>query len=92
MIQRLLSALGYPVLDLDAVSRAMAGKVLQDFDPVTLDPLTCTQYFRTRYMRLVSDYGLPADACVDVAERAWRIVAQARDVPVNVPQMVELYD
>ena len=91
-MQRLLMSLGYAVLDMDAVARAMASRVLSDFDPVTLDPLTCTQYFRTRYMRLVSDYGLPADACVDVADRAWRIVAKARDIPVNVPLLVELYD
>ena len=92
MMQRILSALGYAVLDLDAVANAMASRVLQDFDPVTLDPTSCVQYFRTKYMRWVAEYGMPADACNDVADRAWRVVAKARDVPINVPQMVELYD
>jgi len=92
MTRWILARLGFAVIDLDAVARSLASKVLQDFDPVTLDQLSCTQFFKTRYMRLSAEYGLPADAVDEVASRSWAIVAKARDVPVNVPPMVELYD
>ena len=92
MMQRLLMALGYACMDVDAVASTMAQTVLNDFEPETLDPASCVRYFKVRYLRLCNEYGLPHDAVDAVATKAWAIVAKARGVPVNIPQMVELYD
>ena len=92
MTRWLLSRLGYATLDLDAVARAMAANVLRDYDAETLDPASAVQYFRTRYMRLVSEYGLPPECVNDVASRAWAIVAATRNVPSTVPASFALYD
>lgn len=79
-------------LDTDAVARALAGKVLQDFSPDELDPSGTVQHLRTRYMRLVAEYGLPAGACNAVADRAWAIVAHARSIPTYLPNAFAFYD
>lgn len=92
MMQWILARLGFAVVDLDAVAKAMAGKVIADYDPIFLDPQSTIQFFRTKYMRMVIEFGLPAEACNDVADRAWRIVAAARGVPATVPQAFALYD
>lgn len=73
-------------LDLDAVARALASPVLRDYDADELDRTATIHYIRTRYMRLVADYGLPAGACDEVADRALRyIVATAKVRPLNLP-------
>lgn len=92
MTRWLLARMGYATLDLDAVARALASPVLRDFEPETLDAYSTVQYLRTRYMRLVADVGLPADCCNEVADRAWRIIASARDVPATYAPVLALYD
>ena len=82
MIEWILRLFGRSTLDLDAVARALAKDIFEEFDETTalLDPFQTRQLLKTRYMRMVARYGLPASACVDVADRAWKLVAQAREV------------
>jgi hypothetical protein len=63
------------------VARALAGGILRDYG-APLARVETVQLLRTQYMRLVAEYGLPARACNDVADRAWALIAQA----VNAPQ------
>lgn len=64
-------------LDPQPVARALAADLLHDYEPGTLAHSETVQLLRTRYMRLVAEYGLPARACNDVADRAWALMAQA---------------
>ena len=92
MVEWVLARLGYAVLDLDAVARALAGRLLADYEATSLDQLGTMNYLRTRYMRLVADYGLPADCCSDVAGRAWSIVARAKGDDVGSEPAFKFYD
>ena len=92
MVKWVLGQLGYAVLDLDAVARALARRLLADFEADSLDQRGTMNYLRTRYMRLVADYGLPDDCCNDVAERAWAIVALARGEDVGAEPAFQFYD
>lgn len=81
MLERVLRVLfGRATLDMGRVASALASGTLEDYASMLemLDPITTVQYFRTQYMRLVVNYGLPADCCNEVADRAWALVAQAR--------------
>jgi hypothetical protein len=94
MLERILRLLGRATIDLDAPARALADQVFDEFDEVTglLDPFQTRQLLKTRYMRMVAKYGLPASACDDVAERAWKLVAQAQEVqPDGIPSFT-FYD
>ena len=77
----LLSRFHVYTLDTGAVARALAAAVLREWDDAPLDPTGTTQYIRTRYMRLVAEYGLPAGACNEVAALAWAMVAETLKVP-----------
>lgn len=94
MIERILRWFGRATLNLDAVARALADGVLDEFDTVIedLDAYATIQLLRTRYMRLVTRYGLPADVCNDVADRAWKMVAQAQGAPADVIAGFSFYD
>lgn len=65
----------YP-LNVDAMARALAAPLLRDFDADMLDQTATIQYLRTRYMRAVAEYGLPADAANVVADRAFALIAK----------------
>ena len=62
------------------VAQALAAGILDDYAGMIdeLEPTATTQYLRTKYMRLVSGYGLPAEVCNEVADRAWSLIAKAR--------------
>ena len=68
-------------LDPQPVARALAADLLSDYEPGTLSRVETVQLLRTRYMRLVAEYGLPARACNDVADRAWALIANGVDMP-----------
>jgi hypothetical protein len=68
-------------LDPQPVARALAADILREYG-MPLARVETVQLLRTRYMRLVAEYGLPSRACNDVADRAWALIAQA----VNMPQ------
>lgn len=67
-------------LDPQPVARALAAGILRDYG-VPLARMETIQLLRTQYMRLVAEYGLPARACNDVADRAWALIAQAVNMP-----------
>jgi hypothetical protein len=68
-------------LDPQPVARALAAGILREYG-IPLAQMETVQLLRTQYMRLVAEYGLPARACNDIADRAWALIAQA----VNMPQ------
>lgn len=72
-------------LDIDAVARALAATIFDEYEVAVLEPTATRQFLRTRYMRLVAAYGLPAGAVDAVADRAWSLCAKAREIPV-VPE------
>ena len=86
MFERLLRLLGRATIDLDAPARALADQIFDEFDTVieALDPITTRQLLRTRYMRAVAKWGLPPEACNEVAERAWRMIAKAQEIDPDV--------
>ena len=94
MIERILRWFGVATLNLDAVARALADGILNDYETLLdeLDPFNTVQLLRTRYMRLVTKYGLPADVCNDVADRAWKMIAQAREVSPDAIPGFSFYD
>lgn len=69
-------------LDVDAVARALVRALLDDYAPAELEPQGAQAWLRTRYMRLVADYGLPAGAVDTVSARAWALIVQARELPI----------
>lgn len=75
----LLRVLGLATLDVGRVASALADGLLDDYDAGELDPVQTRQYLRTRYMRLVNQFGLPADCCEEVARRAWAAIALLRE-------------
>jgi hypothetical protein len=79
-------------LDTDAVARALCADLFRDYDANELEPQTTRQFIRTRYMRLVASYGLPAGAVDAVAARAWAIVAQARTAPIRPEQAFAFFE
>ena len=83
---------GVYLLDLQAVARALAETVIRDFDPSTLEIAGTHQYLRTKYMRLVAEYGLPARACNRVAGMALRLVLQAAGENAGSPPPFAFYD
>ena len=70
-------------LDPQPVARALAADLLSDYEPGTLARSETVQLLRTRYMRLVAEYGLPPRACNDVADRAWALIAKGVDMPAE---------
>lgn len=79
MLRWVLLRLGLATVDLGRVAQALADGLLDDYDPAELDPQPTRQYLRTRYMRLVNQWGLPADCCEEVARRAWAAIAVLRE-------------
>ena len=80
MLQKLLLRwLGLATVDLGRVARALADDLLKLYEPDELDRRTTQQFLRTQYMRLVHEYGLPAEPCSEVAERAWASIARLRE-------------
>lgn len=71
---------GLATIDVQRVAQALAAGILDDYAGMIdeLDPSATTQHLRTQYMRLVSRYGLPAEVCNEVADRAWSLIAKAR--------------
>lgn len=65
----------------DDPARALAAHMLRTYEIDTLEPTAAVQFLRTRYMRAVAEWGLPANACNDVAERAWKLVCATRRTP-----------
>jgi hypothetical protein len=86
----LLARLGYYRLDTGAVARALAATLLHEYDAAVLEPTATLQFLRTRYMRLVADYGLPAEACDTVAAQALALVRQS--IPATDPIPFAFYD
>lgn len=82
-MQTLLRRLfGLNTIDLQRVAETLAAAILDDYSDTlaALDPTSTVQFLRTQYMRLVARYGLPADACNEVANRAWSLIAKARGI------------
>lgn len=65
----------------DDPARALAAYMLRTYEVDTLEPTAAVQFLRMRYMRAVAEWGLPASACNDVADRAWRLVCKAHGSP-----------
>ncbi len=69
-------------LDPQPLARALAADILRDYG-APLARVETVQLLRTQYMRLVAEYGLPARACNDVADRAWALIAQGVEMPTE---------
>jgi hypothetical protein len=81
----ILHRLGIYLLDTDAVARALASTLLHDYDMGVLEPTATLHYLRTRYMRLVADYGLPAEAVDTVAHKALHLAQQSIPAVESIP-------
>lgn len=79
-------------LDVDAVARALCATLFQDYDAAELEPTQARQFIRTRYMRLVAAYGLPAGAVDAVADRAWALVVRAKERPILPARAFSFYE
>ena len=78
--------------DLLRRERAVAVRLLREYDATELEPTATKDFLRTRYMRLVAAYGLPPEACKAVAEKAWRIAKMSSERPVTNPQNFTFYN
>lgn len=76
---QLLLWLGIALVRLDPIARALALGIVDTHDLLTLSDADTVQELRRRYASLAIQTGLPLDAQGQVADMAWRYVAQVRD-------------
>ena len=84
MLNAILAYLGLSIVNLDSVARRLAGDMLRVWgsDVDTLAPSTGKQELQRKYMEMAMATGLPGGIARQVANRAWRYIVQAQQVPI----------
>lgn len=87
----LLRLFNLVTMDVSKVAQTLAAGILDDYTGLLdeLDPMMTRQYLRTQYMRQVNRYGLPPSICNEVADQAWALIAQLREVKTDAVTSAE---
>ena len=81
-------------LDLERVAEKMAQQLFRDYSDVIsiLDETTTRGYLRTKYMQLVSEYGLPVKGQERAVFAAWELIRVAQGAPKTEARGFAFYE